>query len=196
MNAADIDYKQMVSALIKPGADIVDSLTPGKADAWHMATGVAGEAGELLDCIFKAGIIDGLDMENVIEELGDLEFYLEGVRQRYGVEREYSSRLRLVSPSLPSLTVALTVAALDLLDVVKKEVIYNKPIDRERLVQTLGEIEVAMLDIRLHLGIERDTVLQANITKLYLGNAKNKARYPDGKFTDAAAQARADKVTA
>ncbi len=29
-----------------------------------------------------------LDMENVIEELGDLEFFMEGIRQELGITRE------------------------------------------------------------------------------------------------------------
>jgi hypothetical protein len=29
-----------------------------------------------------------VDIENVIEELGDLEFYMEGVRQAFGLSRE------------------------------------------------------------------------------------------------------------
>ena len=88
MKPSDIHYPTMVSALIKPGADILKTLTDFRADAWHMATGVAGEAGELLDAI-QASYFDGapFDRVNVVEEMGDLEFYLEGVRQRYGLER-------------------------------------------------------------------------------------------------------------
>ena len=47
-----------------------------------MVVGVSGEAGELLDAVKKAVIYrKPLDLENVIEELGDLEFYMEGLRQ-------------------------------------------------------------------------------------------------------------------
>jgi NTP pyrophosphatase (non-canonical NTP hydrolase) len=54
-----------------------------------MATGVAGEAGELLDAVKKAAIYcKPVDIDNVIEELGDLEFYMEGLRQRFGLTRE------------------------------------------------------------------------------------------------------------
>ena len=54
-----------------------------------MAMGVSGESGELLDAIKKATIYrKPIDMDNVIEELGDLEFYMEGLRQGLGITRE------------------------------------------------------------------------------------------------------------
>lgn len=84
-----ISHSEMVAVLVKPGEDIISSLTPEKADLWHMATGVAGEAGELLDAVKKHVIYNKpIDIENVIEELGDLEFYMEGVRQNLGITRE------------------------------------------------------------------------------------------------------------
>lgn len=82
-------YSKMVKALAKPGSDIIISLTPEKIHNLHMAVGVSGEAGELLDAIKKESIYNKeLDRENVIEELGDLEFYMEGLRQGLGITRE------------------------------------------------------------------------------------------------------------
>lgn len=84
-----ITHSELVSALVKPGEDIVESLTPKHADLWHMGTGVAGEAGELLDAIKRVSIYNKeIDRENVIEELGDLEFFMEGIRQNLGISRE------------------------------------------------------------------------------------------------------------
>jgi len=83
------DHSKLVADIAKPGADIVDSLTPGMAHLWHMATGASGEAGELLDAI-KRGAVYGmpLDVDNVIEELGDLEFFVRGIRDALGLTRE------------------------------------------------------------------------------------------------------------
>ena len=54
-----------------------------------MAVGISGEAGELLDAIKKAAIYQKpVDRQNVIEELGDLEFYMEGLRQGLGITRK------------------------------------------------------------------------------------------------------------
>jgi NTP pyrophosphatase (non-canonical NTP hydrolase) len=82
-------YNQMVAKLAKPGADILASLSPEKCHLWHMATGIAGEAGELIDAIKKPVCYSKeVDRVNVIEELGDLEFYMEGLRQGLGITRE------------------------------------------------------------------------------------------------------------
>ena len=83
------EYDAMVRGLAKPGAAIVASLTAETAHNIHMAIGVAGEAGELLDAIKKQAIYNKpVDRENVVEELGDLEFYMEGLRQGLGITRE------------------------------------------------------------------------------------------------------------
>lgn len=84
-----IKFEEMVRALVKDGALIKHELTPSDADLLHMGVGVSGEAGELLDAIKKATIYrKPLDLVNVIEELGDLEFYMERIRQIVGVTRE------------------------------------------------------------------------------------------------------------
>lgn len=84
-----ITHKELVSALAKPGSDIVAAITPAGADLWHHATGVSGEAGELLDAVKKHVIYNKpIDRANVVEELGDLEFYMEGIRQNLGITRE------------------------------------------------------------------------------------------------------------
>lgn len=82
-------YGVMVHCLAKPGKDIVRQLTPENAHLLHMAIGISGEAGELLDAVKKVVIYNKtLDLENAIEELGDLEFYMEGMRQMIGVSRD------------------------------------------------------------------------------------------------------------
>lgn len=85
----NVTHPELVTALAKPGADIVASLTAEDAHLLHMAVGIAGEAGELLDAIKKVAIYrKSIDYANVIEELGDLEFYVEGLRQALGISRE------------------------------------------------------------------------------------------------------------
>lgn len=63
-------------------------LTSDQAELLHAAIGIAGEAGELLDAVRKH-VFDGqpLDRENVIEELGDLGFFIEAFFQIIGVTR-------------------------------------------------------------------------------------------------------------
>lgn len=46
----------------------------------HMAVGISGEAGELLDVVKKSWVYNKpLDIDNVLEELGDLVFYIQGM---------------------------------------------------------------------------------------------------------------------
>lgn len=87
----------MVARLAKPGIAILADLTPGAVNLWHAATGVATEAGELLDAIKKHVIYNRpLDRQNVIEELGDLEFYMEQVRQALSISREETLHMNFV----------------------------------------------------------------------------------------------------
>jgi NTP pyrophosphatase (non-canonical NTP hydrolase) len=85
----NIVYSEMVAALAKPGEKIASELTGEDAHLIHMAIGISGESGELLDAIKKRAVYrKELDRENVIEELGDLEFYMEGLRQGLGITRD------------------------------------------------------------------------------------------------------------
>ena len=82
-------HAEMVSILVKPGQDIIEFLSSDDAHLWHMATGVSGEACELLDAVKKIVIYKKEpDLANIIEELGDLEFYMEGIRQLFGLSRD------------------------------------------------------------------------------------------------------------
>ena len=91
------EHAEMVTALAKPGQAIIDSLTPDKADLLHMAVGVAGEAGELLDAVKKHVIyVKDLDVENVVEELGDKEFYMERIRQLINVSRVHTLQINIM----------------------------------------------------------------------------------------------------
>lgn len=70
-------FSKMTLALAKDGALIKNEITPEQANLLHMAVGVSGEAGELLDAIKKHVVYQKpLDVVNVKEEIGDLFFYL------------------------------------------------------------------------------------------------------------------------
>ena len=67
------EYRDFVASRMKP----METL---QADLIHMTLGVAGEAGELVDAIKKHWAYGKpLDVGNVVEELGDLLFYIQGV---------------------------------------------------------------------------------------------------------------------
>lgn len=64
-------------------------ISPKQADLLHMAVGIAGEAGELLEAVLTHILTnDEIDTENVIEELGDIEFFMEGFRQNQNITRD------------------------------------------------------------------------------------------------------------
>lgn len=78
---AERDYKDFVSALFKQDTDDMEHM--------HAALGVAGEAGELADAI-KKHVVYGkpLDRTNVVEELGDLRFYMQQIMNMHGITDE------------------------------------------------------------------------------------------------------------
>jgi len=80
-----MSYGSFVAGLCKKNLNIKGR----QAEIVHMILGISGEAGELLDAVKKHVIYEKpLDLDNIIEELGDLEFYLEGLRQLLGITRE------------------------------------------------------------------------------------------------------------
>lgn len=79
----------MVKKLAKPGLSILREMSPLEAHTVHMLLGLSGEIGEIVDACKKQIIYrKPIDRENVVEELGDVEFYLEGMRQGLGITRE------------------------------------------------------------------------------------------------------------
>lgn len=91
-----ISYEEMVGTLTKPGNQILEEITAHDCNLVHMAMGISGEAGELLDAIKKHVIYrKPLDRYNVLEELGDIEFFLEGLRQALNISREETLQLNM-----------------------------------------------------------------------------------------------------
>ena len=82
-------HEEMVGRLKKPGTAILETMSPDRCDMLHMAGCICEEAGELFSAIKRHVFYNKpLDMTNVIEEFGDLEFYMEGLRQCLGVTRK------------------------------------------------------------------------------------------------------------
>lgn len=82
-------HREFVRKLCKAGSVIAEELTPDDCHRLHMAIGISGEAGELLDSIKKATIYrKPLDIANIVEECGDLLFYISGMLDSIGVDIE------------------------------------------------------------------------------------------------------------
>ena len=168
-------HANMVAALIKPGQDILDTLNPWKARMIHAAMGIAGEVGELLTAY---------DAENFLEEAGDTLFFCRELRDQAELRRGVAA----------AGDIHLPYQAGEIVDVVKRLTIYNKPYSDElkrRLAKAVDAVEVW---IELHLELRsssRAQALEHNLHKLLKGPA---ARYASGSYSDAQASARADKL--
>lgn len=182
-----ISHTDMVATLVKPGANILLSLTPETVNLWHAATGVAGEGAELMAAFLEPE----LDRENVLEECGDLAFYLEQLDQAAELEREDTGRYPIWPTAGMSAREGAERAAVEagnVLDQVKKAAIYNKPLDVALLSHHVNRLLDATAVVLAELGFTWQDALDANIAKLSV-------RYEGLRYTDAAAQARADKVS-
>jgi hypothetical protein len=157
-----IRYDIFVQKLLKP--------LPEQLNALHIAVGLAGEFCEYLDA----------DEDNIIEELGDIEFYLQAAHLHYGTVH---SECLGVMDSRPPLYQAIG----NLVDLIKKEYIYNKPRDLHTIQVALGEVQTALVLNYNYLDTTRQEILQANALKL-------EKRYAGLYYSDEAAQARADKT--
>lgn len=83
------EHEKLVEELAKNPQDILLAISATQMDLVHGAMGVCGEAGELLDAIKKFAVYQKpLDIENVVEELGDIEFYLAMIRRTLSIHRE------------------------------------------------------------------------------------------------------------
>lgn len=92
----DQQFTKMVIKLVKDPSEIADQLTTFDVDLLHAILGIASEAGEMLDNVKKRIIYrKTLDIQNLKEELGDLEFYMEQLRQIINVTREETLKLNM-----------------------------------------------------------------------------------------------------
>lgn len=176
-----VPYDQMVANLFK-------HMGSREASLLHAAIGISGECGELLVAS---------SIENIVEELGDIEFYVEAGYQVLGGRRtpladglEVAGSDPAMHQVLGTVTIAMSSTSARLLDLAKKGWVYNKPLDEnaERALRfELMRIELMMEQLREMVGVRRPDVLRTNQTKLG-------KRYPQGVYTDQAAQVRADKA--
>lgn len=84
-----MNHPDLVKRLFKPGDQILSSLSPLDCELLHAILGLSGEAGELLDSLKKSIIYrQSIDLVHIREELGDIEFFLEALRQCLNIDRE------------------------------------------------------------------------------------------------------------
>lgn len=177
---SDINFKKMVKTLAKNGADIITGLTPNTAHLLHMAVGVQGEIGELIENHLEQG-----SRENKIEELGDIEFYFEGIATPLAFNfngTPTNTEFKIVEREL----LELSASGAALLDAIKKASIYEKQLDSAEVVNQMFLIRQRLCNLYAMFDITHKEAIEANIAKLG-------KRYSGGAYSNADAQNRADK---
>jgi hypothetical protein len=164
------EYSNFVQSLCKEGQSIIDTLTPYKAHLWHMGSAFLGEYLELQ----LAWVNE--DEENEKEELGDILFYLTGIKPDLYIDLDNFKD--------PESYIDTILLAESIFDQIKKHTIYNKPLNVDLLNQTVDQFIQ-----QLTYSIGADYVKAA----LIQNQAKLSKRYSEGKYTDKAANERLDK---
>ena len=170
-----VPYDQMVRNLFKDmGSPTLNLL--------HAVVGLAGEVGELL-------ITNSI--EGIVDEMGDVEFYLEAAYQSTGgrnfpelvVEGHDMSHHQVFS----TIGLAMSISASRLLSFAKRAWIYNEE-------PNLNAVRYELLRIQLMLGTMRDLVRVNQVDVLAANQGKLGKRFPEGVYTDRDGAAQADKL--
>lgn len=194
----EIVHSEMVSALVKDGEAIRSSLSAEDCHILHMAVGISGEVAELQEAVVKAKSDSSLsyikfDRVNLVEELGDIEFYIEGLCQGLGIENPSSDTVTAedaaTAPPFVTLIYSLKVGADAgaILDYVKKAVVYRKQLELDELTKSIADLCNSLDIFRAIVNVSRDEALADNIEKLG-------KRYEGFKYSNQAAIDRADKA--
>jgi NTP pyrophosphatase (non-canonical NTP hydrolase) len=91
MSKDNTGYALFVADMFKtePGDELDKGFFVAQFAMLHAACGISGEAGEVLDVVKKVTFTGKkIDKGALILELGDLEFYLQAMRNAIGVSRE------------------------------------------------------------------------------------------------------------
>lgn len=171
------DYATFVQSRLKDGGDILKTVTPAQANLLHLALGIAGECGE-----FILGAMSR-DKANCKEEAGDNLFFIQALETATGVG-SYGHSVEVYG--LDEALLLMSVWSGEIVDVIKKHVIYNKPLPPAALYNALGSYKGSLHEACNILGISFASARADNIEKLT-------KRYASG-YSDKAAQERKDKV--
>ena len=177
------EYVKLAMRTICPqGQPIVERLSdhyngpslPQPTALLHGCIGLAGEAGELAEALSK-WLNDGaaLDRTNLIEELGDCEWYCAEIQYALGQSIMTTPHTTCyLAYSHQQLVVQTGV----LMTVIQRWLYYGKGLDVDKVVQAVGHILGYVCEIASRIEVTISEVREKNIAKL-------RARYPE-KFTE------------
>jgi NTP pyrophosphatase (non-canonical NTP hydrolase) len=166
-----ITHAEMVTKLAKPGEDIKSQMT---LKNWPVLTNALGNA------VLAGNIVDNAKKQTI-----------------YNKDRGLSSSPARSMPDLSAeqyhlihMVIGVFGEAAELVEAVRNNVVFGKPLDLTNIVEELGDIEFYLEGLRQGTGITREESLEGNLLKLLTGE---KPRYGAAGYSDAAAQERADK---
>jgi hypothetical protein len=115
------------------------------------------------------------DGTNVLEEVGDITWYLAIIGREYNMDWDPDEPSQFITPSKSDSIMKMLKSGLRLLDVLKKKIYYNKPMDDQYIID---ETRILMRNLVFYMGNDKTTFnscFAVNIAKL-------RHRYGD-KFT-------------
>jgi NTP pyrophosphatase (non-canonical NTP hydrolase) len=167
LNTWTVDSRQW--NLIEIAKNISDKL-----NYTHMTSGLAGELGELVQCIgTEMKINSKVDKINLGEEIGDIYWYLANYANMRDLDIPEDPKIDITEPECVDF---LIIRVADLVDVVKRFMAYNKPIERRLEAEAVYDIRVALLMLEKTYELSGEDIRAKNIAKL-------KKRFPE-KFSD------------
>lgn len=181
-----VDFSNMVRTLFK-----TQGMHQYADGVMHAAIGISGEVGE----IFEAHMEDVINMDNLKEEFGDLEFYMVALCQAADITEDnigaYVEMLLMQNPGRQYSLVALIKHSSDLLDSAKRCWVYGKTIEemRPKLLEGLAHLILATDQMYNAAGFKVEDIYYENQVKL-IGK---KGRFRNMVYSDAEARDRADK---
>lgn len=184
----EITYGKMVKTLVKSGDTILSELTAKQTHNIHMVLGISGEVSELIEALVLS-LVNGEEFNEdaVIKEFGDIEFYMEGYRQGFNLERVEIDELESekLSEALPLTCMKLVVATGSLTEALKKSIAYNRELNIDVLKKALKEMDHLLGAMYIALELTREMALAVNMNKL-------SERYQGFTYSDNAAINRVD----
>jgi hypothetical protein len=179
-------HTELVAALAKDGATIAREMTGPDAHLVHMSMGISGEIGEIVHHLDAYPCMFVSEVDELIEECGDLEFYMEGYQQ--GLDHlscGFVDHGYIVSHnSVMDIALGLVFASANIIEHTKKFVVYRKTLNVLCLWNELNSLHGNLAALYNRIGTSRVQVLDLNIKKLT-------KRY-GAAYSDAAAIARVD----
>ncbi len=144
-----------------------------KLNLVHMALGLSGEIGELVQCV-GTELKSKVDLPNLKEELGDLYWYL----VNYCTLRDINPPKDVINNDLPQEECfeLLIISVSDIVDITKKLLAYNKEIDRTNELEYIYNIYNGLDMFQKLYDLDGAEIRTKNIEKL-------QKRYPD-RYSD------------